>query len=73
MMKYFIKHLLTALLFVFSVVAFAWVGNEAGKLIGQAIGSEKYGFLVWIGFTVLIGVVFYAYSQAKLDVKYQSK
>ena len=73
MVKYFFKHLLTALMFVFSIVAFAWIGIEAGQLIGQAMGDEKYGFIIWIAFTVTLGVLYYAYSQAKIDIKYGSK
>jgi heme exporter protein D len=37
------------------------------------MGDEKYGFVVWIAFTVTLGVVYYAYSQAKMDIKYGSK
>ena len=34
MMKYFFKHPLTALTFVFfPIVAFAWIGIEVGELI----------------------------------------
>ena len=73
MMKYFFKHLLTALIFVFAIVAFSWIGIEIGQFIGQAMGDEKYGFVVWIAFTVTLGVVYYAYSQAKIDIKYGSK
>ena len=72
-MKYFFKHLLTALIFVFAIVAFSWIGIEIGQFIGQAMGDEKYWFVVWIAFTVTLGVVYYAYSQAKMDIKYGSK
>jgi len=69
-MKYFFKHLLTALLFVFSIIAFAWVGIEIGGYVGQQLGNEQYGFITWIVFTITLGVVYYAYNQAKMDVKY---
>ena len=73
MMKYFFKHLLTALMFVFAIVAFSWIGIEVGQFIGQSMGNEKYGFITWIVFTVTLGVLYYAYSQAKIDIKYGSK
>jgi hypothetical protein len=73
MLQYFIKHFSQALLFLMALVGFTWAGVEIGKFVGGQLENEAYSHIVTIGFVFLIGIIFYAYSQAKIDIKYQSK
>jgi len=73
MMKHFLKHFGQALLFIIAVFGFAWAGIEIGKFAGSQMQNDAWGHIVAIGFIFLIGTIYYAYSQAKIDLKYQSK
>tara|TARA_Y100001937_G_scaffold52919_1_gene73109 strand:- start:1050 stop:1271 length:222 start_codon:yes stop_codon:yes gene_type:complete len=73
MLKYFLKHFGQALLFLTAVIGFGWAGVEIGKFVGGQLENESYSHIVTIGFIFLVGMIFYAYGQAKVDVKYQSK
>jgi hypothetical protein len=73
MLKHFAKHFGQALLFLMAVIGFGWAGVEIGKFIGGQFENEAYSHIVTIGFIFLVAMIFYAYSQAKIDIKYQSK
>ena len=73
MLKHFVKHFGQALLFVFAIVGFAWAGIEIGKFVSGQLDNDGYVHIVAMGFIFLVGMIFYAYSQAKIDIKYQSK
>jgi hypothetical protein len=73
MLKYFLKHFGQALLFVFAIFGFAWVGIQIGNFVGGQMQNDAWGHIVAMGFIFLVGIIYYAYSQAKMDVKYRSK
>ncbi len=70
MLKYFLKHFSQALLFILAIFGFAWVGIEIGKFVGGQMQSEAWGHIIALGFIFLVGTLYYAYSQAKIDIKY---
>ena len=70
MMKYFLKHLTHALLFLVAIFGFGYAGIEIGKFVGGQMQSEAWGHIVAMGFIFLVGAIYYAYSQAKTDIKY---
>ncbi len=71
MLKYFLKHFSRALFFILAIFGFAWAGIEIGKFVGGQMQSEAWGHIIALGFIFLVGTVYYAYSQAKLDIKYK--
>lgn len=73
MMKYFVKHLKQALIFVASALLLAFGSFYVGSYIGEKVDNTSIGFAVIWGIIVFIGIVHYAYSQAKIEMKYQSK
>ena len=73
MFKHFVKHFGQALLFLLSIVGFAWLGVEIGKFVGGQLQNESYTHIVSIGFIFLVGIIYYAYGQAKIDLKYGPK
>ena len=70
MLKYFLKHFSQALLFILAIFGFAWAGIEIGKFVGGQMQSEAWGHIIALGFIFLVGTLYYAYSQAKIDIKY---
>jgi len=73
MFKYFLKHLSYSAIAVASAVLGGWLIYEAGKYIGSAIDNPGHGFLISMGIAVIIGLIHYAYEQAKIEVKYSKK
>jgi len=73
MMSYFLKHFGQALLFAFAIVGVAWAGMEIGRFIGGQMQNDAWGHIIAIGFIFLVGMIYYAYGQAKIDLKYGPK
>ena len=55
---------------ILAIFGFAWVGIEIGKFVGGQMQSEAWGHIIALGFIFLVGTLYYAYSQAKIDIKY---